>query len=71
MDTLDRYVTVEEVARQLRVHPQSVRRWLRSGVLVGASVGNAWRIRPEAVESFLAGRLGRPTLRRRPQDATL
>jgi excisionase family DNA binding protein len=66
-------LTVEEVAEWLRVHPQSVRRWLRAGELVGVPIGRggAYRIRPDDVQSFLDARLGKPTLRRRPEDGAI
>ena len=62
----DRLYTLAEVAEYLRVHPQSVRRWLRADVLDGARVGRDYRIEGRAVRAFLAERHDRPTLRRRP-----
>ena len=60
--------TVDEVAERLRVHPNSVRRWLRAGVLDGTPLGGraGWRIPASSVAAFLAERHDRPTLRRRP-----
>lgn len=63
-----RLYTLGEVAAYLRVHAQSVRRWLRAGDLAGAKVGNGYRITGAAVTAFLAEREGRPTLRSRPGD---
>lgn len=64
----DRLYTLAEVAAYLRVHPVSVRRWLRAGTLDGAHVGRDWRIAGRAVAAFLAERRGKPTLRRRVGD---
>jgi len=36
---LDRFITVHEAAEQLRVHPQTVRLWLRAGKLRGRLIG--------------------------------
>lgn len=36
---LDRFMTVQEAADQLRVHPQTVRHWLRQGKLRGRLIG--------------------------------
>lgn len=47
-------LTVEEVAARLRVHPASVRYWLRQGHLKGVRAGRQWRIRPSDLEAFLA-----------------
>ena len=35
----DRFITVQEAAEQLRVHPQTVRLWLREGKLRGRLIG--------------------------------
>jgi len=51
----ERYHTVEEAADRLRVHAQTVRRWLRAGTLQGTSINRraGWRIRASEVERFL------------------
>ena len=66
-------MTTKEVAAYLRVHPDSVRRWLRAGVLSGARLGRggAYRVDGGAVRDFVADRMGKPTLRRRPVDRDL
>lgn len=49
-------LTVADVAAQLKVPEQAVRRWLRDGRLEGIRLGGTkagWRIDPEAVERFL------------------
>jgi len=35
----DRFITVQEAAEQLRVHPQTVRLWLREGKIRGRLIG--------------------------------
>jgi excisionase family DNA binding protein len=49
-------LTVEQVADYLQVHPETVRRWLREGSLVGVSLGGRtrWRVRREDLERFIA-----------------
>ncbi len=51
----ERWLTVEEAAQRLSVHDQTVRRWLRSGQLVGTSINRraGWRIRESEIERFL------------------
>lgn len=51
-------LTVEEVARWLRVTEESVRRWARAGELEGSliSTRSGWRFTREAVEEFLRSR---------------
>jgi excisionase family DNA binding protein len=52
MDTL---LTVPEVADQLSVTEETVRRWLRDGKLEGARLSRraGWRIRQSSVDSML------------------
>lgn len=38
-------LTVDEVARYLRVHPMTVQRWCRTGELPAAKIGRAYRIK--------------------------
>lgn len=37
-------LTVEEVAEELRLHPETVRRMLRTGDMPGSKYGDEWRI---------------------------
>jgi excisionase family DNA binding protein len=51
-----RYVTVAEVAGQLRVSNMTVYRLVQSGHLPAVRVGRSYRIREEDVDSYLAAR---------------
>lgn len=53
----DPLLTVEEVAERLKVHPESVRRWLRDGTLAGHLVTRraGWRIPESAFLRFARG----------------
>jgi excisionase family DNA binding protein len=46
------YLTVEEAAELIRVHPETVRRWLKAGRLKGSKFGTAWRTTREWIEEF-------------------
>lgn len=55
-------LTVDEVARELRVHPHTVRMLLRTGRLPGMRIGvgsrnSAWRVRRADVEAWMEERL--------------
>jgi excisionase family DNA binding protein len=54
MSTDDEFWTVQEVAQSLRVDPETVRRWIRSGHLkasrVGSSPKSPLRIRQSEVD---------------------
>lgn len=45
-------LTVEEVARQLRVSVETVRNWIRTGELDAIDIGNKYRIYPADLEDF-------------------
>jgi excisionase family DNA binding protein len=54
-------MTVHVVADYLGVHPETVRRWLRDGRLIGIDLGSdsgGWRIAPADLETFIAARRG-------------
>lgn len=54
----DQLLTVSEVATYLRVGPESTRRWLREGKLIGINLGRGpgWRVRRADLTQFLAER---------------
>ncbi len=54
----ERWYTVEEIVETLKVHEQTVRRWLKAGELRGILLGRkaGYRIRASDFEAFLAAR---------------
>ena len=52
------YLTVAQVAEQVQVHPETVRIWLRSGLLPGRHVGQQWRVSQADLSGFLDGKGG-------------
>ena len=51
----ERWLTVGDIAERLRVHENTVRRWLRSGALTGRGFGGrtGYRVRESDLEKFL------------------
>lgn len=45
-------LTPEEAAELLKLHPWTVRRMLREGILPGAKIGDNWRIRRSDIDKF-------------------
>lgn len=45
--------TVQEAAELLRLHPQSVYTWLRTGKLKSVRPGRKWLIPAEEIENFI------------------
>jgi excisionase family DNA binding protein len=58
-------ITVEQVARQLHVTPQTVWKYIKSGRLQACRVGNKYQFKQEWVDAFLdrqkvqVGRIGK------------
>jgi excisionase family DNA binding protein len=54
----EQWLTVEEIVALLKVHEQTVRRWLREGQLRGVLLGRkaGYRVRARDLEDFLAAR---------------
>ena len=49
---MDDVLTVDEVARYLRVHPMTVQRWCRTGDLPAAKIGRAYRIKKDELDQW-------------------
>ena len=49
----DEWLTPQEIAVELKVNQQSVRNWLRDGLLVGAKFGDVWRVRRSDYAAFV------------------
>jgi excisionase family DNA binding protein len=47
------YMTVEEVAKYLQLHTQTVSRMAQRGELPGVKVGRHWRFKKETLDTFL------------------
>ena len=47
------WLTVEDIAKELRVHVGTVRGWIREGKLKAGKFGRDYRIRREDYEDFI------------------
>ncbi len=56
MSQQDDMLTVEEVAKELRIDPKTVRRWIKRRELVAIDIGREYRIRRSALDDFIARR---------------
>lgn len=54
----ERWITVGEIVELLKVHEQTVRRWLRDGDLRGYNLGgkSGYRIKASDLDAFLESR---------------
>ena len=55
---MDEYelLTVEEVAREIKVHPETVRAWIRSRELVAVDIGGKYRVTRGDLHKFIEKR---------------
>jgi excisionase family DNA binding protein len=49
-------LTVEDAAKRVKVHPETIRGWIRSGELPAVDIGGKYRIYPDDLETFLKRR---------------
>lgn len=57
-----RWLTVRDVAESLKVHEETVRRWIRRGDLVALDLGGpraGYRVRPSDLEKFIESNYNR------------
>ena len=47
-------ITLEEVARYLRLHNSTIYRLARAGIIPGVKIGGQWRFNQERVDKWLA-----------------
>jgi excisionase family DNA binding protein len=52
----DKMLSVEEIADELSVNPETVRVWIRSGELVAYSIGKGYRISRVDLDDFIRRR---------------
>lgn len=56
------WITVEEIAEDLSVHVETVRRWIRNGELAASLLGSSragYRIRQSDYDQFLTEKMGK------------
>jgi excisionase family DNA binding protein len=56
--TAQEFLSVEEIAAEFKVHPQTVRNWIKGGVLPAIQTGRAFRVKREDFDAMLAQQQG-------------
>lgn len=51
---MEEFLTTEEIAKTLKVHVITVRRWIVAGKLSATSIGKSYRISKKDLEKFLS-----------------
>jgi excisionase family DNA binding protein len=52
-ENMTEYLTVQEIAKMLKVHEQTVFRWIREGKLESVKIGSNLRITREQLDEFI------------------
>lgn len=68
----EEYFTVRDIAGRLKVHPETVKDWLKAGRLKGIAFGGrtGWRITDAQLREFLEAEAEATTRIRRPANRT-
>ena len=53
---IERYLTTEQVANILQVHPLTILKFIKQGKLQGVKIGRIYRIQESEVKAFLSER---------------
>ncbi len=64
----EKMLTVEEIAEELRVHPETVRQWIRDGELIAIDISKEYRILRSDLDALLVQRRGRRKRRKRIEE---
>ena len=54
-DPADEFVSSDQIAAELGVHPQTVQRYFREGGLPGRKIGKSWTTTRAALRDWLTG----------------
>lgn len=57
---IENFLTTEQVAKILQVHPFTILKFIKQGKLRGVKLGRVYRIKESDVQAFLDGRMTRP-----------
>ena len=49
----DEMLTIDEVAKYLKLKPQTIYKWAQSGKIPGAKFGKEWRFRRSLIEEWI------------------
>ncbi len=49
-----RVMTIDEVAKYLRIHKSTIYRMVRQGLIPASKVGNRWRFRKDVIDQWLS-----------------
>jgi excisionase family DNA binding protein len=54
----EQFLTVEQIAEEFQVTPQTIRNWIKAGALQALRVGHVYRVRREDLDAMVARQQG-------------
>lgn len=66
----DEVLTIDDLAKYLKLKRQTIYRWAQKGNLPGAKIGKEWRFRRSVIEEWIVKTLGEPQLVRPRTNGT-
>ena len=49
----ENYLTIDQAANKLGVHPKTIRRYINSGKISAQKISGSWRINPESLDVYI------------------
>lgn len=62
----EKYYTVEQISEMLNIHPKTVQRYIREGLLIANKIGKSWRVSGHDLSVFAEGSKARLEKESRP-----
>lgn len=62
-DSFEPLLETQQAAELLRVHPKTLQKWAREGVVSGGKIGRIWTFRASALDDFVRSRYTHKTIR--------
>ena len=54
---MDEIMTIEDVAKYLKMKPQTIYTWAQNGKIPAAKIGKEWRFRRDLIEAWFLGHI--------------
>jgi excisionase family DNA binding protein len=55
--TFERLLDTDEAAALLKIHPKTLQKMARNGVITGVQIGKLWRFRASVLNAWLANKM--------------
>ena len=63
----DEIMTVADVARYLKLKPQTIYKWAQEGAIPAAKLGKEWRFKRSVIDAWIDAKIAESQKNREPQ----